>query len=174
MSLHKNLQPENIHLPYAFVYNNASERTSATGFLSSDVGKLARQLDDNSLWMLTAVTPAWVGVGGADEVTVNTHKGLRQLIHLADGGGPYESFGPALYREITPTASPFPTSVIWYTDATKTYKILEENYVYNPNKTISTITWKVYDTDGTTILVTAVDTINYSGVFEINRIRTVI
>jgi len=53
-----------IHVPYAFSYATASARTSATGFASTDVGKLARQTDENSLWMLTDTSPTWVQVGG--------------------------------------------------------------------------------------------------------------
>jgi hypothetical protein len=59
---------EGIHVCYQFVYANAAARAAATGFVASQVGKLARQLDDNSLWMLTATTPTWVqisnGTGG--------------------------------------------------------------------------------------------------------------
>lgn len=56
----------NIHVPYAFEYADATERATATGFVPTDVGKLARQLDDNSLWMLTDDDPeTWVQVGGA-------------------------------------------------------------------------------------------------------------
>lgn len=62
MALHTLLQPGDIHLPYNWVYADAAERSGATGFISTDIGKFARQLDDNSIWMLTAVTPTWVVV----------------------------------------------------------------------------------------------------------------
>lgn len=64
---HKDQTPtEGIHVPYNWTYADASTRTSATGFVAADVGKLARQLDDNSLWMLTAHDPAaWKDVGAA-------------------------------------------------------------------------------------------------------------
>lgn len=58
---------DGIHVPYAWTYASASSREGATGFVSSDVGKLARQIDDNSLWMLVAVTPTWVSLGGGGE-----------------------------------------------------------------------------------------------------------
>lgn len=50
---------------YRFTYADASARSAASGFASTDVGSLARQLDDNSLWLLTDDSPAtWAQVGG--------------------------------------------------------------------------------------------------------------
>lgn len=117
-----------------------------------------------------ALTDYSVGTG---ELTVDFHKTIRQLIHLADGvGGPMEGFTSGAYREITPT-NPFPTSIIWYDDVTKTKKIVEKTLTYNANKTINTLQWKVYDTDGVTVLATVTDTISYSGVFETSRTRAI-
>jgi hypothetical protein len=44
--------------------------------------------------------------------------------------------------------------------------------VYNSNKTIASDTWRVYDTDGITVLATSVDTFTYSGVFLLSSLRT--
>ncbi len=52
------------HIPHAFTFTTAAARIASTGFTAADVGKLARQSDNNSLWMLTATTPAWTFVGG--------------------------------------------------------------------------------------------------------------
>lgn len=107
-------------------------------------------------------------------LTVETHKYVRQLIHLADGvGGPFEGFATGAYREMLPFASVFPTSVIWYDDISKAKKIVEKTISYNTNKTVSLITWKVYDTDGTTVLATVSDTPAYTGIFENNRTRAI-
>lgn len=107
-------------------------------------------------------------------ITVETHKYIRQLIHLADGvGGPFEGFTSGAYREMLPAASIFPTSIIWYDDNTKTKKIVEKTISYNTNKTVSLETWKVYDTDGSTILSTVADTPTYSGIIEIDRTRSI-
>lgn len=55
-----------VHVPYSWMYDDETEREAATGFVSADVGKLARQLDDNSLWMLIDDSPeTWIAVGGA-------------------------------------------------------------------------------------------------------------
>ncbi|MDD5329913.1 MAG: hypothetical protein PHX38_07910 [Sulfuricella sp.] len=40
-------------------YADAAARMAATGLVATDVGKIARQLDNNSFWELTAVTPTW-------------------------------------------------------------------------------------------------------------------
>ena len=101
------------------------------------------------------------------------HKTLRQLVHLAEEGGPFEGFASGAYQETLPTSNLFPTSIIWWTSSAKTSKIVEETISYNGNKTIATDQWKVYDTDGSTVLATATDTIVYSGVFETHRTRTI-
>lgn len=60
-----------VHVPYAFSYADATAREAATGFTTADVGKLARQLDDNSLWMLTDDSPeTWSQVGGSGGATL--------------------------------------------------------------------------------------------------------
>jgi hypothetical protein len=64
-TLHSALGTGEIHIPYQWSYADAAARTGASGFAPGDVGKLARQLDDNSLWLLTSTTPTWVAVGGS-------------------------------------------------------------------------------------------------------------
>ena len=44
-------------VPYSWLFPNQASREAATGFIADDVGKLARQEDNNSLWMLTDYTP---------------------------------------------------------------------------------------------------------------------
>lgn len=107
-------------------------------------------------------------------ITEEEHKTLRQLIHLADGvGGPLDGFTTGAYREILPSADPFPTSIIWWESSAKSKKIVEKTITRNPNKTPSTIEWKAYATDGITVVATVSDAINYSGVFELDRTRTI-
>jgi len=60
---------EGIHIPYQWTYADTAARTGATGFVAADVGKLARQLDDDSLYMLTATTPTWTKLTGLDVFT---------------------------------------------------------------------------------------------------------
>ena len=56
MSLHKNLTGLDIHTPISYTYATEALRLVATGFTASDVGKLARQLDDNGIYMLVNYT----------------------------------------------------------------------------------------------------------------------
>lgn len=103
-------------------------------------------------------------------LTESAHKGLRQLIHLADGGGPFESFTSG--ATCTLTGGLFPTSSIWKTNDNK--KIVEEVVTRNPNKTIATRLWKAYDTDGTTVLATVTDTYSYSGITLTSKTRAIV
>jgi len=55
---------EGIHIPYNWEYADAAARTGAAGLVATDVGKLARQTDDDTLWMLVDDSPVtWVQVG---------------------------------------------------------------------------------------------------------------
>jgi len=73
MVLHKSLAIGDIHIPYQWSYADATARGAATGFVASDVGKLARQLDNNSLWMLSNHSPiVWKGV--SDVLHASTHQ----------------------------------------------------------------------------------------------------
>lgn len=73
MSFHNELTGTDIHVPYAYTYANQSARTGATGFVTADVGKLALQSDENSLWMLTATTPTWLEISAHSYSTVSVY-----------------------------------------------------------------------------------------------------
>lgn len=78
MSLHANLTGTDIHVVHAYSYANAAARTGATGFVSGDIGKVARQTDDNSFWVLTATTPTWARLdneSGAGEANTASNVG---------------------------------------------------------------------------------------------------
>jgi len=137
--------------------------------------------DGNSLRFRDETNPGVAGSGhtltellaGAAGITENQHKALRQLIHFIDSG-PAEGFATNAYAEILPSGNPFPTSVIWWESSSKIKKIVELTATRNANKTPATEVWKMYDTNGSTVLVTVTDTISYSGVFETSRIRTIV
>ena len=108
--------------------------------------------------------------GGISEAQ---HNALRVLIHLADGvGGPMENFASGAYRETLPVADPFPTSITWWESNAKLKKIVEKLITWT-GAFPTTIQWKAYDTDGTTVLATVTDAITYSGPFETTRTRTI-
>jgi len=106
-------------------------------------------------------------------ISATQHAALRQLIHFIEDGGPAETFASGAFYEMLPVG-PFPTSYIWWESAALLKKIVEETVVYNGNKTIATDQWKIYDTDGVTVLTTVTDTMTYTGVFEASRTRTIV
>lgn len=106
-------------------------------------------------------------------VGISTHPGLRDLIHFIDEG-PANGFTSGAYKEVLPAADPFPTSIIWYKDNTKTSKIVEKILVRDSNQMPATITWNMYDENGTNISHSITDTISYlNNIFESNRVRVI-
>lgn len=99
------------------------------------------------------------------------HKTLRQLIHFIDDG-PAEGFASGAYKETLPAGSPFPTSEIWYESSAKLKKIVELTTTWS-GPLITQEEWKMYDTDGSSLLATVTDSIGYSGIFETSRTRTI-
>lgn len=80
------------------------------------------------------------------------------------------------YKETSYTSNVFPSQIIWYTDGTKTSKLIEKNISYGPatKKFVVGIEWKIYDgTAPGTLVRTITDTITRSGIIEISRTRTV-
>jgi hypothetical protein len=64
--LHRNLDISEIHRIHSWEYADAATRTSASGFISGDIGRVARQLDDGSFWVLMGISPtSWMKVGWA-------------------------------------------------------------------------------------------------------------
>jgi hypothetical protein len=101
-------------------------------------------------------------------VSETEHRALLQLIHFIDGG-PAEGFTTGATRTTTGTA--FPSQILWRrADATK---LVEKNLTYT-GAFPTTIQWKVYAADGTTVLATVTDTITYSGAFETGRTRAIV
>lgn len=112
---------------------------------------------------LTELAAAGSGISEA------THKVLRQLIHFINDG-PAEGFTSGAYKETTGTT--FPSAIVWYTDSGKTDKIVERLLTWT-GVNLTTDKWKIYDTDGSTVLWTVSDAISYTGVFETSRTRTI-
>ena len=63
MSFHSAETPGSVHVIHNYVYADATARLAATGFGAADVGKVARQTDNGSFWLLTAATPTWAQFG---------------------------------------------------------------------------------------------------------------
>lgn len=97
------------------------------------------------------------------------HKILRQLIHFIDEG-PAEGFATGAYREVTGTI--FPSAIIWWESSDKLKKIVSQEITWSGAKPTQ-VDWKIYASDGSTVLATVSDAITYSGVFESSRTRTI-
>lgn len=70
---------DNMHVPYAWEYANQSAREAGIGVDASGVGKLARQLDDNTLWMLISASPVtWKQAGGGASFPSGTRMLFQQ------------------------------------------------------------------------------------------------
>jgi hypothetical protein len=108
-------------------------------------------------------------VAGTGGLTVEGHKILRQLIHFIDDG-PAEGFTSGAYKETTGTV--FPSAIIWWESSSKLKKIISVDVTWS-SALVTQEVWKVYDTDGSTVLATVTDVITYSGVFETSRTRTI-
>lgn len=106
-----------------------------------------------------------------DGITEAAHKELRDLIHFLDNG-PGDGWASGAYLETLPSGSPFPTSETWWTSAAKTKRIVDLTINRNANKTPASEVWRLYASDGATVLRTLTDTISYSGLFETSRVRT--
>jgi hypothetical protein len=144
---------------FKYPSGSLSVGVDTTGFYGSDKDTLQEALKE-------------VDAKSEDNIAVR-HKALRHLIHFIDSG-PCDGFLSGAYLEQLPTADPFPTSATWYESSSKLKMIVEFTVTYNANKTPNVETWKMYDTDGITVLVTVTDTISYSSnVFETSRTRTI-
>ncbi len=60
--LHKDLTGGDLHIVHAFTYADAAARTGATGFVAADIGKIAKQSDDNTYYILVDVVPTWTQI----------------------------------------------------------------------------------------------------------------
>lgn len=100
-------------------------------------------------------------------ISANDHRTLLQLIHFIDEG-PAEGFTTGATKTVTGTT--FPTQVLWRrADATK---LVQQDITWT-GVLPTTVVWRMYAADGTTVLATVTDTITYSGVYETGRTRSI-
>lgn len=110
-------------------------------------------------------------LAGSGGLTESAHRILRQLIHFIDDG-PAEGFTSGAYREVT-SPGITPSTIIWWESSSKLKKIVSLDLTWS-GILVTAEEWKVYDTDGSTVLATVTDAISYSGIFETNRTRTIV
>lgn len=117
---------DGIHITHAFSYANTSARTGATGLTTADVGKIARQTDTDTWWLLIDHDPVtWREI--APSALPPT--GYAQEVVVATTGGDYATIAAAL-ASITDASSSKPYVITVkpgiYTEAPLTMKA----YVY--------------------------------------------
>lgn len=161
---HSDLSGIDIHVPHTWEYADQTAREAATGFTTDDIHKIALQLDDNSLWLLTAVDPTWVGYGGTQ--SHNSLAGIQggqasEYYHLTDIQNQQVSS-----RNLTKAPTGFPykkeDSSVNFDNATRTYAIepLATEFVYQ----IKGITYSKTSQDSVVIdNVTGIHIIYYDG-----------
>jgi len=140
---------------------------SDAGSDPADIGELRRVGTDLKAKDGTGVFNLRTGGSG---LSAAQHKALKDLIHFIEDG-PADGWTSGAYKETLPSVSVFPTSEIWWTTSGKTNKIVSLDTTWTGAVPTQEV-WKVYDTDGSTVLVTLTDMISYSGVFETTRTRT--
>lgn len=126
---------------------------------------------DGDLLEYDATSKSFKPGAGGGGLTEGTHQALRQLIHFIDQG-PTNGFTSGAYLETLPAGNLFSTSEIWWESATKLKKIVSLDTTWVGTR-ITAEVWKVYDTDGSTVLGTVTDAITYSGIMETTRTRTI-
>ena len=107
MDYHHNQTVANgIHIAHSFEYVNAQARELATDILPTDINKLALQLDNHTVWMLTGVSPtAWQKVSlSADD--------YAQLDILIQTGGNAVAFKSVEANDKTFSASPTESNLV--------------------------------------------------------------
>jgi hypothetical protein len=149
----------------AFIYPSGASRVgydSRGSYIisSNNVGGAIGQID---LILSNGSSGEYLG-GGSPPVWVDDDL-VRKLSHLDRGPWAISS-----YKEIV--GGIFPESVIWYTDSSKSFKIVEKEYSYNSNKSVSSIVWKVYNYNNV-VIRTMTEAMTYSGIFETSRVRTI-
>lgn len=119
---------------------------------------------------MSKITTDQISGGTISGITQVQHQTIPNLIHYLEEG-PGDGFIQA-YKQVF--GSPFPSAVIWYTNSTMQYIIVEKQIIRNSINMPITIIWTVYSTDGITPVHTVSDSITYmNNIFEVSRQRTI-
>lgn len=97
MSIHANLTGLDIHESYRWTYVDETERLAATGFVATDVKKLAYQSSNGSTWVLKNHNPiTWVNIA-IDSIPTD-----HGTSHLSDGSDPIENVTTSISGLMSP------------------------------------------------------------------------
>jgi len=119
---HLDISDGEIHQPQNFTYASAAARTSAVITDVNLIGKLALQLDDQSYWRLSSVSPAvwkWAGYrSNAGQIKANYGVTLSLVNFTAAVAKTFDIIAA------TASLSSFPTTTFPYDSPTDTYSDL--------------------------------------------------
>ncbi len=148
------LKDENVLLiSQSAFYENAKILVPGTGLIA-DIQQNVLQLSVNE----------------TEVVCQDNHKTLKHLIHFINDG-PGDGFFSSTFKETS--GIPFIDRITWWDSSLKQNRIFQTEFTRSLNKTTTTRSYKMYDTDGFTILSKATDVITFvSGIFEQSRTRT--
>jgi hypothetical protein len=139
MPLHKEIFPVENHIPYAFEYSNEAARLGAGGLVGNDIGKLAIQQDDNTLWILINDSPVtWAFIGGRHVFTLScgrnfsaTNIWLRTTNGVPLNSAPFRLPFNATLMAITATTS---SAATWDCEVYKNADVRAGGIPSDPNK----------------------------------------
>jgi len=89
---HDEITVGDVHVIQQYAYADATARTTASGFVVADEGKVARQLDNDSFWVLIDPTPTWAPLTASalapattvtDETLLNTSPSVGTSVDYA-------------------------------------------------------------------------------------------
>jgi hypothetical protein len=100
MAEHVDISTGEIHIVHNYSYADSTARLAASGFVSADVGKVARQADNNSFWILVDESPITWSPMNAAALSVNE---VSAPVFAADAGA---------NDTYTATLSPAPTAYV--------------------------------------------------------------
>ena len=76
MTAHKNMIGLNNHVIHFKDYADAAARTGDSTLVSTDIGKVVRQTNNNTFWILLTIAPTWLQMaspGGAELTKVSSN-----------------------------------------------------------------------------------------------------
>lgn len=142
--------------------NGVYLNVSGTADTAVQLGRTA----SSSEMQFTDAVAGTVKLGAVLQTTA--HETVAHLIHFVSEG-PADGYATPATKAVTPSGSPFPTSVVW---SVSSKKLVEKLITYTGTNP-TTIKWNLYAADGTTVLHSVTDTISYSGPFETTRSRAI-
>jgi len=156
---------------YSAPIDEVEDAVSAAGIFLQPVGGAADE--DVLLWRESSrvYVKDSQDPSGAPLLSEVAHRALRQLIHFLDEG-PAHGFSGPLTKTVTGTV--FPTLIEWKDSGGNNVftKTITRSGGGATNLAPTPIVYRVYASDGTTVLATASDAVTYSGAFETGRTRT--